>query len=290
MKGGFPCFFPLALLLAAASWANAQNEPAMPKAVEAGNALSIPTAGSGKTALYLIGPNGVYKQTAENGRPIEFHPGEITNAGHYVAILIGDSSTRQWEFDVLAAKAANLSFVAKPSRLPVSQNAGISGVVYVFDAFHNLVFQPLPVIFRLSEPNIPSQEQKVETQTGVAWVQMNSSPKAGTAEFDATAGNIDEKRVVQLIPGDPCNLRMDARRSGPQMILQTAPVRDCSGNALPDGTSVTFTETRDGRAAASVDVPLKHDIAQTELPAYDGAVLTVATGVAMGNEVRVGDK
>jgi hypothetical protein len=39
-----------------------------------------------------------------------------------------------------------------------------------------------------------------------------------------------------------------------------------------------------------VDVPLKHDIAQTELPAYDGAVLSVATGVVMGNEIRVGEK
>jgi hypothetical protein len=174
--------------------------------------------------------------------------------------------------------------------LAVSQSAGISGVVYVFDAFHNLVLDSLPVTFRMSAGAAPLQAETVSTKNGVAWVRMDSSPKAGAAQFNAVLGDVSEKRIVQLIPGDPCSLRMDARRSGSNMILQTEPVRDCSGNAVPDGTSITFTETRDGRAAASVDVPLKHDIAQTELPAYDGAVLSVATGVVMGNEIRVGEK
>ena len=60
---------------------------------------------------------------------------------------------------------------------------------------------------------------------------------------------------------------------------------DCNGNAVPDGTIVTFTEMYAGRQA-TVDVPLKRGIARTELPAFGGAVISVAAGVVMGNEIR----
>ena len=62
-------------------------------------------------------------------------------------------------------------------------------------------------------------------------------------------------------------------------------MRDCSGNAVPDGTIVTFTETYNG-SQATVDVPLKRGIARIEMPAYNGATISVATGVVMGNEIR----
>jgi hypothetical protein len=290
MKKGFT-FLALSVFVAAiAQFMFAQEGGlAVPKVVEVGSAFSISTGGSGKATLYLVSPAGVFRRSAQPGEPLAFRSGEVINAGHYVALLVGESSTLEAEFDVVARTPTGLSFLAKPSRLAVSQTAGISGVAYVFDSFHNLVLSSLPVTFRLSGIAAPPQAETVSTRNGVAWIRMNSSPKAGLAEFDAVAGTLSEKRVVQLIPGDPCSLQMDARRSGSQMLLQTQPVRDCSGNAVPDGTSVTFTETRKGHTAASVDVPLKHDIAQTELPAYDGAVLSVATGVVMGNEIRVGE-
>ncbi len=75
----------------------------------------------------------------------------LRNAGHYVALLVGSSAPQRAEIDVLAAaQPANLSFLAKPSRLPVDLSDGISGVVYVFDDFRNLVLEPLPVSFELS--------------------------------------------------------------------------------------------------------------------------------------------
>jgi hypothetical protein len=80
---------------------------------------------------------------------------------------------------------------------------------------------------------------------------------------------------------------MSARPSGQKIELQTDPLRDCSGNAVPDGTIVTFTEAYDGRQT-TVDVPLKRGIAQAELPAYNGAKISAATGVVLGNEIRWG--
>ena len=78
---------------------------------------------------------------------------------------------------------------------------------------------------------------------------------------------------------------MSAQPAGNRIVLQTEPVRDCSGNAVPDGTIVTFTESYGGRES-TVDVPLKRGVARTDLPARDGAVISVATGVVLGNEVR----
>jgi hypothetical protein len=90
---------------------------------------------------------------------------------------------------------------------------------------------------------------------------------------------------VQQVPGDPCRVRISARASGQRILLETEPVRDCGGNAVPDGTIVTFTETSaDGQA--TVDVPLKRGVARTELPAHRGAVISAAIGVVLGNEIR----
>jgi len=62
-------------------------------------------------------------------------------------------------------------------------------------------------------------------------------------------------------------------------------VRDCNGNPVPDGTIITFTETYNG-GQSTVDVPLKRGVARTEMPARNGAVISVASGVVMGNEIR----
>ena len=61
-------------------------------------------------------------------------------------------------------------------------------------------------------------------------------------------------------------------RQGQSLELQTNPVRDCSGNAIPDGTIVTFTENYAG-TQSTVDVPLKRGIAQVEMRAHSGATI-----------------
>ena len=48
---------------------------------------------------------------------------------------------------------------------------------------------------------------------------------------------------------------------------------------------VTFTETYDG-AESTVDVPLKRGIAQVEMPSHSGAMISVASGVVLGNQIR----
>ena len=260
-----------------------------PARIEAGNPFSIATTGSGKAVLYIVGPQQVLRREIQLGDNVSFEHGDLHNAGLYLVVLAGSGANETAQLEVTADhQAAKLSFLANPSRAPVDQRDGISGVVYVFDTFHNLILQPTPVEFRISGA-AGTETRNQSTRNGVAWVRMNSAPQSGAAQFIAAAGSVTEKRVIQQVPGDPCHLRMTAQSSGPHIILQTEPVRDCSGNAVPDGTVVTFTETYNGKQS-TVDVPLKRDVAKTELPAHEGAVISVATGVVMGNEIRLGEK
>jgi len=64
-------------------------------------------------------------------------------------------------------------------------------------------------------------------------------------------------------------------------------VRDCSGNPVPDGTIVTFT-AKDGHEVSFVDAPVKQDIARATMVAKGPVVISAASGVATGNELRLG--
>jgi hypothetical protein len=257
-----------------------------PETVEAGIAFSVPTTGSGPATLYLVGPGTTIRRQLQLGETLTFGAGDLHNAGHYLVFLVGGSSTANQQFDVAPSRSlASLSFLAKPSRLAVNAQHGITGVVYLFDVFHNLVLQPQPVSFELLGSAGQAQTVKAITSSGVAWVRMNSAAKAGSAQFQASVGNVRETRVIQQVPGDPCALRMSAHGKGKRVTLETEPVRDCNGNPVPDGTIVTFTETFHG-GQSTVDVPLKRGVARTEMPASTGAVISVAAGVVMGNEIH----
>src|SRR5579863_548644 len=288
MRSRLTSFLGGLIVLAAGQLALAQGSLRIPKSVEAGEAFSIHTSGSGKGVLYIVGPGQVLRRDVQLGEDISFAPGDMHNAGHYTVALTGGSSNEDGAFDVTAVhQPTSLSFIAKPSRLPVDLHDGISGVAYVFDTFHNLILQPTPVSFQLSGVAGAPQTRTVTSKNGVAWTKLDSASKEGSAKFEARAGNVVDERIIQQVPGDPCKLKMDIRPAGQRLQLETEPVRDCSGNAVPDGTIVTFTEIYDG-GQATVDVPLKRGVAKTEMPAYKGATISVATGVVMGNEIHWG--
>jgi hypothetical protein len=113
---------------------------------------------------------------------------------------------------------------------------------------------------------------------------MDSTAQQGIDRFAARIGDVSSTRIVGQVPGDPCTLKMNARQSGQQVELITDPVRDCSGNAIPDGTIVTFTQSYKG-SQSTIDQPLKRGIAQVTMQVHPGATLSVASGVVMGNQI-----
>lgn len=279
------CCAGLALLLAPALHAQSSSMT-LPQAVTAGSAFSIPTSGTGAGTLYLVGPGQALRRNVQLGQPVSFPAGILYDAGIYAAVLVAGSSTDSGRLVVTpAAQPQSLSFLAKPSRLPVGLRNGISGTAYVFDAYHNLITTPTPVSFQLSNGSAQGQDNTVDTRDGVAWTEMNSAAKEGSAKFMASAGGVSSTRVIQEVPGDPCSLTMSAKPDGKNIEVQTTPIHDCAGNPVPDGTIVTFTETRDG-VQSTVDVPIKKDVAQIDMPAWNGATISVASGVVAGNEIR----
>lgn len=279
----------LGFALALAPLAGAQSgNMTWPAAIVAGSAFTIPTSGSGTGKLYIVGPAQALRRDVQLGIPLQFAAGDLFNAGHYVALLVEGSSTDTAQFDVTPRpQPETLSFFAEPSRVPVGLHNGISGTVYVFDAYHNLITSPLPVAFQLAGISGTPLARTVTTRDGVAWTAIDSASKQGSAKFIAQANGITTTRVIAEVPGDPCGLTISAHPDGQNLTVETAPIHDCSGNPIPDGTVVTFTESYNGMQS-TVDVPVKQDIARVDMPAHPGATISVASGVVAGNEIRWG--
>lgn len=261
----------------------------LPQNAVAGQPMTIGTSGEGEGTLYLIGPGQVIKQDVKLGSDVQIKGEQLTSAGRWVAVLRGGGKPQSSVFWVKPSQPENLSFLARPSRVPVDRRNAISGTVFIFDKFHNLVLQPTPVNFSLSV-NGSGATQTVTSRNGAAWIDASSGHKEGATQFVASVGNVSQRRVVQQVAAEPCSgsLRMHvAQRTKDNIIVETDPIRDCSGNAVPDGTIVTFIQT-DKTGKSTVDARIKKGKAQAELPASDNATISVAAGVTLGNEVHVG--
>ncbi len=167
------------------------------------------------------------------GEPTFFAPGDLHNAGHYLAVLVGGSSTENGAFDVTAAH--------QPMELELSRQTFIAFRLTCMMASAALCTYLMPFRtwswcphrYRFNSQAVPvrAQMRTALTRNGVAWTKMNSAAKEGAAQFEARVGDATSTRVIQQVPGDPCHLRMSARPSGQRLALETEPVRDCSGNA-----------------------------------------------------------
>jgi hypothetical protein len=271
--------------MAAAALARAQEIHA-PAALAAGSSTAISTAGSGDATYYLVGPSTVLKKQVRLGDQIEVQSEDLQATGHYIAIVCSQSCQHA-EFDVVPGETAQLSLLVHPSRVAVGQQKALSGVALPFDRFQNLVVQPIRIDFQLKGNASNPTSLSVTTNGGVAWFRVNSGTHAEAIQLVASANGISSRRVIQQVASDPCNLRVSAHQAGTQLEVQTNPVRDCSGNPVPDGTIVTFRETGGGETS-TVDAPVKQGIARARMMISGEGTLSVASGVVMGNEVHVG--
>jgi hypothetical protein len=270
----------LALPLAiAASAADLQ----LPASVTSGAGLNIPTRGSGSVTMYLVGPGTAIKRKIDLGQSIQLSGDDLKNAGRYlIALENGDTAS----FFVTAGPVSSIAFLARPSRVPAATPNVISGTAFLFDKAQNLVLQPQPVKFELNV-NGQSVTRTESSRDGVAYTKLDSSRKEGPAQFVASSGSASVRRVVQEVAADPCSIRMTAQRAHNGILVQTEPIRDCSGNPVPDGTIVTFT-SQESNGKSTVDARIKRGIAQAQLPPSDNATISVAAGVVVGNEIKWG--
>lgn len=277
----------LLLVLALIAVLSASAQMQVPASVTSGSALSIPTQGSGSATLLLFGPGSALTQKVELGQPIQIPADQIQAAGRYTVILRGGSDQTA-TFTVTPGKIDSVAFIARPSRVPAAKSGVVTGTAFLFDAKQNLVLQPSPVKFDLSVEGTQGGTRTETSKNGIAWTRMDSGKKEGAAQFTASAGGADVKRVVQQVASEPCTIRMRAQKAqNGNILVETDPIRDCAGNAVPDGTIVTFTSV-DQNGKSTVDARIKRGIARAELPPAPNATLSVAAGVVLGNEIRWG--
>jgi len=164
----------------------------------------------------------------------------------------------------------------------------ISGVALTFDEFHNLVLAPASVQFQWTMKGAAPTSHSSQTRDGVAWFRTNSGKTAGALQISASLSDIVARRVVQQVASTACTLRIKGQKTPKGILVETEPVRDCSGNPVPDGTIVTFT-AKNGNETSFVDAPVKQDVARATLLAKGPVVVSAASGVATGNQLRLGD-
>jgi hypothetical protein len=279
-RAGFALFCALSGLAGAA-------ELHMPSTVEAGRPFSISVSGSGQAAFYLMAPDHVVKRTVTLGSALQIDSGDVASAGRYQVILCDSSSPcASAYFEVKAATPTYLSFFLHPSRVPVSFPDSIDATAFVFDRYYNLVLTPITVDFRIAPANGAGSLVPRRAQYGVAWIRTGSTAHEGPVQVTAVSGNVEEARVIEQVAAEACQLRMKAVSSDDSVTLQTDPVRDCSGNALPDGTVVSFTKIDKG-GKSTVDTPIKKGVARTQFRVDGPAQISVACGVVLGNEVAL---
>ncbi len=262
----------------------------VPASVEAGQSFSIPLegVGSGQGTFYLVGPDHVLKREVNLGDDLRIQPSDVRAAGRYQVILCGSSCTSA-TFEVKAAPPAHLSFFLQPSRVPVSMPNSIDATAFVFDRYFNLVLTPSVVDFQITPANGAGFSRRVSTQHGVAWMRMDSTLREGRVQVTAVLGGVQEARVIQQVAAEACSLGMKALASGDTVTLETDPVRDCSGNALPDGTVVSFIKV-DRAGKSTVDTPIKKGVARAQFSVHGPAQISVACGVVLGNEIALNGK
>jgi hypothetical protein len=273
------------LLLTAISYAQIGDLRAPSDAI-AGEPASISASGGSAATLYLVGPSIATKRDVKLEGQIRLAAQELQSAGRYIATVCADAC-RSVAFFVEPSKPVHLTFLMHPSRAPVGENDVLSGVALPFDEFRNLVLSPATVDFQLKVKDAALMNHGASTQDGIAWFRTNSGRSAGVLQVVASINDVSELRVVQQVASEPCSLRIKGQRSPKGILVQTDPVRDCGGNPVPDGTVVTFTAKGDGQIS-TVDAPIKQGVARAQMTASGPVAISAASGVVMGNELRVG--
>ena len=261
------------------------QELRVPDSAVAGNDSTISTTGSGKAIFYLAGPGVSLKSDVTLGEDVHVASQDLRNAGDYVAILCSDTC-RSARFYVSAAKLAVLTFLVHPSRVPVAQNDAISGAAFPFDQYRNLVLTSVNVTFQMTAKDSSLFSHVERTQNGVAWFRTASGKSAGPLQVVASLDDLTARRAVQQVASEACNLRITGQRTKTGIVVQTEAVHDCAGNALSDGTIVTFT-ANGLHGKATVDAPIKQGVARAQMDTTGAAVVSAASGVVMGNEIHV---
>ncbi len=143
-----------------------------------------------------------------------------------------------------------------------------------FDAFGNPVAEGTPVQFRLLRPDGSLEMINTRVTNLLAWQRINSSTHAGRTVVVVTAGEAHGPEAsLNETPGWPVAFRLSADPPGLPadgsrlLTLRTSPIKDRYGNALLDGTLVTFVVDTPGALPRFIPAITIGGIAEAQLQA-----------------------
>src|SRR5260370_26217248 len=164
----------LKFLIIAAWWFAADcaraDELRLPQNPVAGQPMSIGTSGSGSATLYPVGPGQVVKHEVRLGNDAQIKGEELRSAGRWIAILRSGSGSQSQTFWLKPGQPEDLSFLARPARVPVARPDAISGMAFLFDKYRNLVRQPPAANVSLSV-NGSGVSPRVNSNHVLPWVR-----------------------------------------------------------------------------------------------------------------------
>src|SRR5690242_2413995 len=225
-------FLATLMIVAIGAWA---ADLRLPDKAVAGQNTTIATTGSGDATLYVVGPGTAIKRDIKLGSDVEIKGEQLRKSGFYEVVVQSSEGNSTKQLYVAPAAPEKVNFLARPSRVPVGQPKVIAGTAFVFDQFENLVLSPTPVTFNLAVPGAAAKTQRMITKDAVAYLQTGSGTKAGPGQLVVSVGDNSVRRVVEQTASAHCNLRFKVHNEHEGLIAETDPVRDCSGNAVPDG-------------------------------------------------------
>ena len=158
--------------------------------------------------------------------------------------VTGDTSQGWVVIDFIPGAPYTVTLAADPTSIVAD---GVSTSVIsatVVDQYANLVMDGTVVTFTTDLGSFPMTFYTRTTAGGVATAVLTSSTRAGTSVVTATAGAAIGTAEISLLPGDPVTLTLSALSSQVSVdnaAVVTATLSDQYGNAVTDGTVVTFT-------------------------------------------------
>ena len=244
--------------------------------------VGAPTASNGQPiTLTMLGSYGprIYRSTFSDGVARILIPNTDTQQSG-AATLIATAGEARGEATLTLEPDAPIDpitpLVGPRSIIADTKHWNLS-VVVPFDHFGNPVAEGTPVTIRALHPGDRLELQNIEIHNMVGWARIFSGTQAGRTTISVTsAGKYGPDATFTEVPGwpipftisaSPANLPADGRQF---VTLRTSVLRDRYGNAMLDGTLVTFVVdtgqghprlipayTIDGIAKAQLQAPSK---------------------------------
>jgi hypothetical protein len=192
----------------------------------------------------------------------------LTQAGQSLAILRYLNAEARYEFQVLPGSPQAVDLLTTANNLTAYGAAKTMLVALPRDAWGNPPPDTLHINASVQFPDTPAQPVNFRYHAGIGWTWLSSQNKPGRVRIQMQLADAYASLELNQVAGSPARIVFAvspdcALADGRDLVTLTATVTDESGQAVTNGTLVTFlmengsgsSQTIDGRASLRLPVP-----------------------------------